>query len=68
MISMLSPPVIARRIGQKEIIGEESILQLVQQLMQIINKFAATELNGDKLMKSYNDIGDGKVYFQCMVF
>lgn len=53
-------PVIARRVGQKEIIeeSEELRLQLVQQLLQIVNKFPAKELTGDRLMNSYNDIID----------
>lgn len=51
-------PVIARRVGQKEIIeeSEELRLQLVQQLLQIVEKFPANELKGDRLMNSYNDI------------
>lgn len=53
-------PVIVRRIGQKEIIedSEELRLQLVQQLLQIIDKFAVNELKGDQLKNSYNDIID----------
>ncbi|XP_037050053.1 dynein assembly factor 5, axonemal [Bradysia coprophila] len=53
-------PVIARRVGQKEIIeeSEELRLQLVQQLQQIIDKFPANELKGDRLKTSYNDIID----------
>lgn len=53
-------PVIAKRIGQKEIIedSEELRLQLVQQLRQIIDKFPANELKGDRLKNSYNDIID----------
>lgn len=53
-------PVIARRVGQKEIIeeSEELRLQLVQQLLQIIDKFPANELQGDRLKSSYNDIID----------
>lgn len=53
-------PVIARRVGQKEIIeeSEELRLQLVQQLLQIVDKFHANELKGDRLMNSYNDIID----------
>lgn len=53
-------PVIARRVGQKEIIeeSEELRLQLVQQLLQIIEKFPANELKGDRLKNSYNNIID----------
>lgn len=53
-------PVITRRVGQKEIIedSEELRLQLVQQLLQIIDKFPANELNGDRLKNSYNNIID----------
>lgn len=53
-------PVITRRVGQTEIIegSEELRLQLVQQLLQIIVKFPANELKGDRLMNSYNDIID----------
>lgn len=53
-------PVIARRVGQKEIIedSEELRLQLVQQLLQIIDKFPANELQGDRLKNSYNNIID----------
>lgn len=53
-------PVIARRVGQKEIIedSEELRLQLIQQLLQIVEKFPANELKGDRLKSSYNDIID----------
>lgn len=53
-------PVIARRIGQKEIVedSEEVRLQLVQQLLQIVEKFRSTETDHDRLLKVYNDIID----------
>lgn len=53
-------PVIARRVGQKEIIedSEELRLQLIQQLLKIVEKFPANELKGDRLKSSYNDIID----------
>lgn len=53
-------PMIARRVGQTEIIeeSEELRLQLVQQLLLIIDKFGANELNGDRLKGCYNDIID----------
>lgn len=53
-------PVIAKRVGQTEIIedSEEIRYLLLQQLLKIIQKFAATESSKDRLLTCYNDIMD----------
>lgn len=53
-------PIIARRIGQTEIIedSEEMRLLLVGQLAQVVAKFVITDPNNDQLAKSYNYIMD----------
>lgn len=53
-------PIIARRIGQSEIVeeSEELRLLLVSQLAQVVDKFVSTDPNIDHLAKSYNYIMD----------
>lgn len=53
-------PVLRRRLGQSEIIeeSEELRLQLIEQVHEIVIKFACEGGEEDFLMKSYNDIID----------
>jgi dynein assembly factor 5, axonemal len=63
-------PVVARRLGQKELVeeSEELRLQLLQQLNEIIVKFTPTERpateKSDRFLKTYNDVID--ILVRCL--